>query len=206
MALPGFRHRGAPAPGVAAIRQCRRWPRAPARQNRVLPREDQRNHHRDQRQVEQQRRECSDEETALRARKRQQHGGGPRKGEIGQHQARIGDGELQRVVSGKSRRQCGDDQRHEEAEQYGCSDQRRADGAEHGARKARCRDGARRFAKFHPGRHQRRIQRAFREQPPHHIDELEGDQEGVGDPARAEQARDHGIAQIAQQPRGQRAR
>ena len=32
---------------------------------------------------------------ALRARQRQQHGGGPGESEIGQHQARIGDGELQ---------------------------------------------------------------------------------------------------------------
>jgi len=49
------------------------------------------------------------------------------------------------------------------------------------------------------------VQRAFRQQPPNHIDELKSHEEGVRDRAGAEQARDHGIAKESEQSRGKRA-
>jgi hypothetical protein len=57
-----------------------------------------------------------------------------------------------------------------------------------------------------PGRDQRRIQRAFRQQSPDDIDELECGQKRIRDGTRAEQRRDHGVAEKSKQPRGQRAR
>ena len=76
------------------------------------------------------------------------------------------------------------------ADQHRGRDQRGADGAEHAAGKGRRRGRALGLAHPQPGRHQRRVQRALGQQPPHHIDELERDQERVRHRARAEQRRD----------------
>ena len=69
---------------------------------------------RDQRDVEQQRRERRQRKTALRIQQRHHHGHRPGKGEIRQHQAGVVDGKLQRLATGKARRQRGDDERHQE--------------------------------------------------------------------------------------------
>ena len=47
------------------------------------------------------------------------------------------------------------------------------------------------------GRHQHRVERALAQKPARDIDELECEQEGVGDDARAEQRRDQRIAHEA---------
>ena len=44
-----------------------------------------------------------------------------------------------------------------------------------------------------------------RQQPSHDIDQLKRHQKRIGDRARAEQRRDHGIARESEQPRGQRS-
>ena len=149
----------------------------------------QRRHHRDQRDVEQQRRERGQRKTALRVQQRHHHGDRPGKGEIGQHQpARrrprvaaslpANPGASADITSGIAR-----------PEQRGRHHQRGADGAEHAARKRRGRGRALGLAHAQPGRHQRRVQRALGQQPSHHIDPLERDQERIGDGPRAEQRR-----------------
>lgn len=47
------------------------------------------------------------------------------------------------------------------------------------------------------------IERAFGQQPPHHVDHLKRHQQRVGDRPRAEQRRHHGVAQEAEQARRQ---
>ncbi len=173
---------------------------------RLLSPDHQRDRDRDQRDVEQQRGKCRQREAALRAGERQHHGGGTREGEIGQHQPRVIDGERQRIRSGKSRRQHAHHERHRKAEQQGRNDQGRTDGPEHAAGEGRRRACAFRFAQPQPYRHQRRVQRAFAEQAPDDVDELEGRQEGIRNGTGAEQRRQHGIARKAEQARGQRAR
>ena len=65
-------------------------------------RTDQRDHHGDQRDVEQQRRERRQRKAALRVQQRHHHRDRPGEGEIRQHQAGIVDGELQRLVRRQS--------------------------------------------------------------------------------------------------------
>jgi hypothetical protein len=160
----------------------------------------------DERDVEQERRERGQREAGLRVHQRHHHRDRAGEGEIGQHHPGIVDGELQGRLSGKARRQHGDDEGHQQADQRGCDNQGRADGAEHAPGKGRCRDRALGLAQAQPGRHQRRVQRAFRQQPPDHVDQLKRHQEGVRDRAGAEQRRDHRIARESEQPRGQRSR
>ena len=185
-------------PTVAAIASAAKD--ASCRQN------EQRDHHRDQRDVEQQRRERRQRKAALRVQQRHHHRGRPGEGQIRQHQAGIVDGELQRLVPGKSRRQRRHDQRHQQAEQRGRHQQCRADGAEHAAGECRGSNGAIGLAHAQPGRHQGGVQRALGQQPPDDIDQLKRHQERIGHRAGAEQRRDHGIAREAEQPRGQRSR
>ena len=96
-------------------------------------REDQPDHHRDQRDVEQQRRERRQREAPLRVQQRHHHRGGAREGEVRQHQPGVVDGEPQRVVSGKARRQRGDEIRHRQRDHGRGQNQRSAHGAEHAA-------------------------------------------------------------------------
>ena len=55
-----------------------------------------------------------------------------------------------------------------------------------------------RLAHAQPGRYQRRVQCALRQQPPHDIDELKRHQKCVRDGTRTEQRRDHGVARESQ--------
>ena len=168
--------------------------------------EQQHCRHGNQREVEQKRREGRQRETPLRIQQRHHDRDRACECEIRQHQARILDGEPQRRMPGESWRQYRNDQRHQQADQRRHDDQRRTDGAEHAPGEGRCRGCATGFAHAHPGRHQRRIQRALGQQPADHIDQLKRHQERVGDGAGAEQRRDHRIAHESQQPRNQRAR
>ena len=173
---------------------------------RLLPRDDQHDHHRDQREIEQQRRERRQAEAPLRAGQRQHHGRGAREGEIGQHQPRVIDREPQRVGPGKSRRQHAHDDGHQKSDQQGHDDERGADRAEHASGEGRRRGRAFGVAPSQPRRHQRRVQRALGEQAPDDVDELERRQKGVRDGTCAEQRREHGIARKSEQARGQRSR
>jgi hypothetical protein len=131
---------------------------------------------------------------------------GPAKGQIGQHQSRIVDGELQRRLADETRGKQRDHERHRKADQDRRTDQRNADGAEHTTRKSCGCDSALRRLDAQPGRNQRRIQRALGEQPPDHVDELKCYQKSIRDRACAEQRGDHRVAGKAQQPRCQSAR
>jgi hypothetical protein len=163
----------------------------------------QRSHHGDQRQIEQQRRKRRQREAVLRVQESHHHGDRTCKGEIGQHQPRVINRELQRRMPDKARRQRGDDERHGEAEDRRDHDQRQADGAEHASGERRGGNGALGIAHPQPGRHQRRIQCAFAQQSPGHIDQLKRHQECIGHGAGAEQRRHHCVAGKSQQSRSQ---
>lgn len=160
----------------------------------------------DQRDVEQQRRERRQRQPPLRIQEPHQHRDGAGEGEIGQHQPRVLDCEIERRAAEKARRDDRDDQRHHQRDDDRDRDQRHADRAEH----ASCEGGGGRLAAAladaQPGRDQGRIQRALAEQAPHNVDELERGQERVRHRPGAEQRRDQGIAGKAQQPRGQCSR
>ncbi|MFK4619265.1 hypothetical protein ABIF50_002542 [Bradyrhizobium diazoefficiens] len=160
----------------------------------------------DQGDVEQQRRERRERKTPLRVEQPHQHGDGAGESEIGQHQPRVLDGEIEAAATEKSRRDHRDDQRHQQRNDDRDRDQGRADRAEHASRE---RGGGRLAVAIpdtQPGRDQRRVQGPFAEQPPHHVDELEGRQKGIRHRAGAEQGGNHGIARKAQQSRGQCSR
>jgi hypothetical protein len=161
---------------------------------------EQGDHDRDQRHVEQQRRERRQREARLGVQQRHHHRDRPGEGEIGQHQAGIVNGELQRLVPGKPRRQRGNHQRHQQADQGGRHQPCRADRAEHAACERGGGLGALGLAHAHPRRHQCRVQRALGQQPSHYIDQLKRQQERVRDRARAEQRGHHRIACESHQP------
>ena len=132
---------------------------------------------------------------------------GPGEGEIRQHQPGIAHRKLQRLVCRQSRARALTMTSGISTPISNVADhQRHADGAEQPPGKRRRRGRALGLADPQIGRHQRRIQRALGEQPPHHIDELERDQKRVRHRAGAEQRRDQRIPGKAEQPRGQRAR
>ncbi len=174
--------------------------------SRILSPAEQRDHHSDQRDVEQERRERRQRKAGLRVHERHYHRDGTCEGEVGQHQPRVVDRQLQGRMSGKPRREHGHDKRHQQADQRCRREQRRADGAEDPSCKSRRCHCAFGLAHAQPGRHQRRVQRALGQQPSHDIDQLKRHQECIRDRACAEQRRNHRIARESEQPRGKRSR
>ena len=136
-------------------------------------------------QVEQQRRERGQRDVALRVEQPHHHRDRAGEGEIGQHQPGIVDRELQRRLSDEARRQRARSAAASSRPSSSASTSvASADGAEHPPGEGR--GGGRAVALAHPqpGRHQRGVQRAFGQQPPRHIDQLERQQERVRDRRR----------------------
>jgi hypothetical protein len=142
----------------------------------------------------------------LRVQQPHQHRDRAGKGKIGQHQPRILDGEIERAGTDEARCDDHDDHRHRHGDDDRDRDQGGADRAEHASREGGGGLRAITVTDAQPGRDQGCIQGPFAEQPAHHVDELECGQKRIRHGAGAEQRRDHGIADKAQQPRGQCSR
>ncbi len=166
---------------------------------RVLLAHQQHRHDRDQRDVEQQRRERGQRKASLRVEQRHHHGDRAGESKVGQHQPCVVDGELQRVAADEAGRDRRDHQRHQNADHQRGRDHGGADGAEHAAGEGGCRIDAVRVARLQPCRHQRGVQAALGQQPSHHVDKLKRRQEGIRHRPRAKQRRDHGIAHETEQ-------
>ena len=176
---------------AAAARRCRRsTARISAAMAGVLPPQQQHGHDRDQRDVEQQRRERGQREAALRVEQRHQHGHGAGEGEIRQHQPRIVDRSRSVACPAKPGASTAMTSGISKAEQR--ASPRSAPRSVPSTRPAKAAAAAAPSVSRtpQPGRHQRRVQRALGEQPPGHIDELKRDQKRIRDRARAEQRGD----------------
>ncbi len=115
-------------------------------------------------------------------------------GKVRQHQSRGVDADLKRRLGRQARRQTCDRIRRRDTEQQGRGENDQPDSAERAPCKGRRRGIVRSALDAQIRRHQHGVERALAQQPPRDVDELECEQEHVGDAAGAEQRRDQGIA------------
>jgi hypothetical protein len=162
--------------------------------------QQQHDQRRDQRQIEDERRERRERKGASGIEQTHQYGDRADESEIRQHQPCRSGCKLKPLIL-EARRNQRHNRRRGKRQHDSRGQRRQTDGAEHAPGERCCGAGAITLAHREPRRHQRGIERAFRQQPPHHVDELKRGQKGIGDRAGAEQRRGQHVAGKASETR-----